>query len=633
VPSLPPEFGSLNLTKYIMPDLDKANAPNDGNAVPESGIPDSAETIEGIDFKVYKIDFKDYMDNNKNLTNAPLDHVFRSLIDDFNKLNFILDVYEDPTKIISADGYEFPVVQVENRAAANGKPAITGFTGTGKNSVLRTDANGKAKADGLEKGFYLVVEQINDKVASFSFPFIVAVPMTDPNGTGWIKDVFVYPKNGNISIEKTIDRNAVHVGEEVNFNVTVSVPADIRTYQEFFMTDTLDEALTYKTGSLKVYGLMADDEAPGTGALIPAVAAPRTNYILTEPIPANDNTLTVAFKKVKGTPAPGKPPAEWNESLEAYNDGFWTLRQYKFVRFEFTCIINDKILDRDGINPDNTHPSGNYPDDPQHWAYTLFNEAEINFKNKFDKNIRRRKSNVVKTHSAALLLEKVDANTQEPLAGAQFKIASSEANARAGKFIRRVQKNIVVNGVTTQTWVLLDPDKNTADWTAAGTAADWVEESKIITAADSAAYAKDPALWAYVQGKAIVRFEGLKEFGNWSAPYNATVPAEDMEDPPTTFSTKYLTYWCVEVKTPSPDYNLLLEPIEVTFTKSNSSFANWYTIKGGIVNNTNKFTLPETGAVGTIIFTAGGAAIMILAVVFYLGSMRKKKSRKTAYAM
>ena len=623
----------MNITKYVMPDLDDANAPNDGNAVPDAGIPDSAETIEGIDFKVYKIDFKDYMDSNKNLTNAPLDHVFRSLIDDFNKMNFVLDDYENPTKIISADGNIFPVVQVENRPAANGKPAITGFTGTGSASVLRTDANGKAKADGLEKGFYLVVEQINDKVASFTFPFIVSVPMTDPNGTGWIKDVFVYPKNGCISIEKEIDRNAVHVGEEVTFNVTVSIPADIRTYQEFFMTDTLDEALTYKSGTLKVYGLMDNTAALGTGTVIPATAGARTNYNLTEPIPANDNMMTVAFKKVKGTPAPGTPPAEWNESLESYNDGFWTLRQFKFVRFEFACVINDKILDRDGSNPDNDHPTGDYPDDPQHWAYTFFNEAEINFKNKFDKNVRRRKSNVVRAHSAALILEKVDANTQEPLAGAEFKIASSEANARDGKFIRRVQKDIIVNGVTTKTWVLLDPDKNTAEWTAAGTAADWVEESKLITSADSAAYAKDPTLWAYVQGKAIVRFEGLKEFGNWSAPYQSTVSEEDKEEPPTIISTKYLTYWCVEVKTPSPDYNLLLEPIEVTFTKSNSGFANWYTIKGGIVNNTNKFTLPETGATGTIIFTAAGASLIILAVVFYVGSMRKKKSKKTAYAM
>jgi len=196
-----------------------------------------------------------------------------------------------------------------------------------------------------------------------------------------------------------------------------------------------------------------------------------------------------------------------------------------------------------------------------------------------------------------------------------------------------VQKDIIVNGVTTKTWVLLDPDKNTAEWTAAGASADWIEESKIITAADSAAYVKDPTLWAYVQGKAIVRFEGLKEFGNWSAPYQSTVSEEDKEEPPTIISTKYLTYWCVEVKTPSPDYNLLLEPIEVTFTKANSGFANWYTIKGGIINNTNKFTLPETGAVGTIVFTAAGASLLILAVVFYVGSMRKKKSKKSAYAM
>jgi len=664
-PGLPFEKGSLTLTKFIMDDLADATTNGTGGEIgdtnPNTGdslaiIPAGAKTLGNVDFKVYQIDFSTYTDAHGNLNNTPLDSIFRQLMDEFNKLGFILiGDYDNPTHVESAQEsapgvrYRFPVTQVVN---GNG---VTGFTGTGVNSVLKTSdvagtGHGTAKASNLNKGFYLVVEQLSDKVASHSFPFIVSVPMTNATGTGWIQNVFAYPKNGDISIEKEIDRNAVFVGEEVNFTVTVSVPADIRTYRSFYMTDILDEAVDYKTGSMQVYGMTSATD-PGTLIAASTASPARDNFTVnltptaTTPV---KNTLEVKFVKkastATGTPYPGsfQPPVGWNESREIDGDGFWTLGLYKFVRFEFTGYINDKILSRIGTDSSTgADLNGAYPEGEQHWAYTLFNEAEINFRNKFETGAdRKRKSKTVRTHSAAILLEKRDANTKEPLAGAEFKIASTEQNARDGKFLKKVTTQFAVNGVTYKVGAILDAG-NAADAliianaAATGNTADWVEASKIITAADAPAYLNDAALWTYVQGKAIVRFQGLKEFGNWGATKGSTVVASDMEDvnksvisyPPATESNKYLTYWVVETKTPTPDYNLLLEPIKVEFVgRTKSNFANWYTVNGGIVNNTNKFTLPETGGVGTILFTAGGIALIVVAAFLFVMSMRKKKA-------
>ena len=678
---LPYDKGSLTITKYLMNDLDLAGDPNDGGEIGDSGaqgnknagaiIPPSpdAETLADVKFDIYKIDFSSYIDQDgfttHNTTNAPLDHIFRSLLDDFNKMGFIMVdnsgnlAYENPTFIESAqrnpdvptEGYKFPVSHL---------------------TTVTTGSDGSVTESNMDKGFYLVVEQLgNDKVASVSFPFIVAIPMTNPAGDGWIQHVYAYPKNGDLTIEKEIDRNSVHVGEEVNFTVTVSVPSDIRTYNKFFMTDTLDDALDYKVGSMKVYGLLnetdpsiAANEIKATGAIGDngGATVAHDNWTLTygtHPDPAKSaltNVLAVNFTKkasTAGTPGPFGTPVSWNESREIDGDGFWTLRQYKYVRFEFTCHVNDKILARAGtdISQAANAPSGDYPAADQSFAYTLLNEAEINFLNKFEaesgKEPRTRKSKLVRTHSAALVLAKVDANTKEVLVGAEFKIASSKQNAIAGKFMKKVTTAFTVDGVNYKVGAILDPGNSIdavvlGDTAADGKTADWVETSAIPTAADLANYyKKDPALEAYVTGKAVVRFEGLKDFGNWSAKKGTTVDGEDLEDvrkenfeiPAANTSSKYMTYWVVETQAPpsaagKQDYNLLLEPIEVEFTRANGTFANWYTRDGGTIHNTNKFTLPKTGGIGTILYTAGGIALITVAGFLFLMSARKKKANE-----
>ena len=63
-------------------------------------------------------------------------------------------------------------------------------------ALPETDQNGKTGASNLEQGLYLVIETRGpENVTSTTDPFLVSLPMTTIDGTGWNYDVTVYPKN------------------------------------------------------------------------------------------------------------------------------------------------------------------------------------------------------------------------------------------------------------------------------------------------------------------------------------------------------------------------------------------------------------------------------------------------------
>lgn len=63
-------------------------------------------------------------------------------------------------------------------------------------SAKITDSAGIAKFENLSLGMYVVIEtDYPDKVTSPVAPFLVSVPMTNKDGDDWLYDVDVYPKN------------------------------------------------------------------------------------------------------------------------------------------------------------------------------------------------------------------------------------------------------------------------------------------------------------------------------------------------------------------------------------------------------------------------------------------------------
>lgn len=86
------------------------------------------------------------------------------------------------------------------------------------------------------------------------------------------------------------------------------------------------------------------------------------------------------------------------------------------------------------------------------------------------------------------------------------------------------------------------------------------------------------------------------------------------------YGLAYGEYYLVEIKAPA-GYNLLSKPVKVVIDEDS------HTANGGCkVANSNTFKLPETGGIGTTIFTVGGVLLITAAVVILI--VKKKKENE-----
>lgn len=140
------------------------------------------------------------------------------------------------------------------------KMELEGYLGNTAATVT-TDKTGKAKAEDLALGLYLLVEtKFPNNISVSVDPFFVSVPMTEPDGSGWFYDVTVYPKNqtDTPTIDKLVRQdagaNATYnesatgsIGDKMDYifvsklpKITASTPLDTYTF-----TDIADKGLTY----------------------------------------------------------------------------------------------------------------------------------------------------------------------------------------------------------------------------------------------------------------------------------------------------------------------------------------------------------------------------------------------------
>lgn len=130
---------------------------------------------------------------------------------------------------------------------ANPAGSITGngFTlGGGVSKV--TDATGTASFPDLGLGLYLVTETNYPAGVTPSAPFLVSVPLTDPNNKdNWLYDVHVYPKNSITGATKTVeDTSSIKLGDKVEWTIKGDIPTDA-IIDGYKITDKLDTKLTY----------------------------------------------------------------------------------------------------------------------------------------------------------------------------------------------------------------------------------------------------------------------------------------------------------------------------------------------------------------------------------------------------
>lgn len=193
------------------------------------------------------------------------------------------------------------------------------YPGLTKVTTEATDTNGLVSVE-LAEGYYWFVEDsytppqgsTSSISSSIALPFGLSLPYTNPKditigndtypaGTSYLKTIYIYPKNvvgDEPEVEKDVkelgQKTATYkVGDPHPWAINTTVPANIKDYKKFTLTDTIDSRLDY-VGNVKVaYGTYANMQAlkDATGN---AVLEAGTDYTLTEPDNTN-RTLTVAL--------------------------------------------------------------------------------------------------------------------------------------------------------------------------------------------------------------------------------------------------------------------------------------------------------------------------------------------------
>ena len=628
--ALPPATGKLHVHKFMISDMENANDSTKGETTTASGIsvPAGTKPLQGIIFDVYQVIIPT---EQLNITPSVGDTWFNT---------WAIRMPESETYLIDPDdvliNYEGATpTQLKSK---DNEGTETVFAISAVKDSITTNASGEATTIDLDLGIYLVIEREDPRVVTPSQPFLVAVPMTNPQGNGWLQDVHVYPKNEDARITKVADRTVVALGEIVTWTVTTTIPVDVAACKKYEMWDILDSALDYvSTGSLSAYQNLKIELL---GAK-PSGTAGKTDFTTT-PSPEFDNTagnpLTIPDESTKITLTNSTPgqyfvvtppsPSNGNKLIVTFTPaGYAKLGEkgldgkniYKFVRYTFQTSVNESINDKghqvayfdklmDDYNKglyDATQLADLQAKYENAVTRELENQANWEYTNRFGEN-KYRHSQRPKIHTGAIIIDKVDVNTGAKLGGAEFQIASSEQNAKDGNYIRRIK-------MANNRWLVID----------------YGEEFTV----NGVKYTYDdinPAtgkVWAWIEstdsnGYAI--FEGLRDYNDNPTPLvNPPGGGKDYND-----------YWLVETQAPT-GYNLLNAPVKAIFSAKNSLPYNdvsktpnpAYTIDRLVIKNSKGFDLPKTGGIGTILFTAGGIALVGLAVYLFMMGMKKKREK------
>ena len=157
--------------------------------------------------------------------------------------------------------------------ATSAKNALEVAVKNGGVAMTETDTAGHTSASNMEQGLYLVVEtRVPENVTSTCNPFFVSLPMTTIDGSEWIYDLTVYPKNqtGNPDLSKTV-REAKNstgkntgsltdikdgfehtatasVGDVVDYQILSTLPtitSKASSLSEYTYVDTLSRGIRY----------------------------------------------------------------------------------------------------------------------------------------------------------------------------------------------------------------------------------------------------------------------------------------------------------------------------------------------------------------------------------------------------
>ena len=153
------------------------------------------------------------------------------------------------------------------------KNALEAAAKNGGVAMTETDATGHTSASNMEQGLYLVVEtRVPENVTSTCNPFLISLPMTTVDGSEWLYDLVIYPKNqtGNPDLEKTVRESknstgkhngsltditdgfehtaTASVGDTVDYQIISTLPtitSKASSLSEYTYVDTMSKGIRY----------------------------------------------------------------------------------------------------------------------------------------------------------------------------------------------------------------------------------------------------------------------------------------------------------------------------------------------------------------------------------------------------
>ena len=225
----PAKKASLSIYKY---DITKASADGvwDAESYVSTGLHDDAVidklskyAIQGVEFTYLKV--ADITMNNELVDNQRQVGVLYGF-DTSDRSNAVLSAIgltaadahktEGGVNYFTSDALNNKLSAALAANATTVKNALETAVKNGGVAMTETDATGHTSASNMEQGLYLVVEtRVPEMVTSTCNPFFVSLPMTTIDGSEWLYDLTVYPKNqtGNPDLEKTVRESKNSTGK------------------------------------------------------------------------------------------------------------------------------------------------------------------------------------------------------------------------------------------------------------------------------------------------------------------------------------------------------------------------------------------------------------------------------------
>ena len=272
---------------------------------------------------------------------------------------------------------------------------------------------------GLEPGYYLVKETTVKDTGDVNSDFIVKVA----------SDITASPKavgDNNIpSISKTPDTQSVSVGENAEFKLTATLPANLAYYPSYKLTfkDTMSNGLTYNKDA-KVYITDAEGNKLKEIDVTPTV---------------NGQNIEIAIANVKGL--------EYTKGAETAK-----ISSDNKIIVEYTAKVNaTSVAEQDLAAKSTNQVYLVYSKDPKNPEIT--SETE-----KITVKVTNRTVKFTKRAGDKVLAD----GTKEPLAGAGFEIYKKNSDGTKGELIR--QFGVIKEGSATPS-----SDKNVGSVSSDGT--------------------------------------------------------------------------------------------------------------------------------------------------------------------